>query len=74
MTVSTDRATHTEARLDQLRALHLDGGSAADLRHLCRSWRLTNRQGRRLLAFFAGDKTSGCLSSSTHLSTSMPSP
>ncbi len=50
MTVSTDRATQTEARLDQLRALHLQGGSAADLRNLCRSWGLSDRQGRRLLA------------------------
>jgi hypothetical protein len=50
MTVSTDRATQTEARLDQLRALHLEGGSAADLRQLCRSWGLSDRQGRRLLA------------------------
>jgi len=50
MTVSTDRTPRTEARLDQLRALHLDGGSAADLRQLCRSWGLSDRQGRRLLA------------------------
>ncbi len=50
MTVSTDRTTQTEARLDQLRALHLEGGSAADLRQLCRSWGLSDRQGRRLLA------------------------
>jgi hypothetical protein len=50
MTDSTDRATQTEARLDQLRTLHLQGGSAADLRQLCRSWGLSDRQGRRLLA------------------------
>jgi len=47
MTVSTDRTTQTEARLDQLRALHLEGGSAADLRELCRSWGLSDRQSRR---------------------------
>ncbi|PSB37939.1 hypothetical protein [Aphanothece minutissima] len=50
MTVSTDRTTQTEARLDQLRALHLQGGSAADLRQLCRSWGLSDRQRRRLMA------------------------
>lgn len=54
MAFSTVCAAQTEARLDQPRAPHLQGGFAADLRLLCRSWGIKRSPGAPTAGLFCG--------------------